>query len=117
MTYILTMSISKVFAQKYGYEVDNNQELFALGAANLLSCICGGYPASGSLSRTAIAAESGAASPLHGLVTVVTVGVVLSFCTKLVATLPLAALAAIVTMAFKNLLLDGFAEARKSFSV
>jgi len=117
MVYILSMSVSKVFGHKFGYEVDNNQELLAFSVTNMLSAVSCGYPASGTFSRTAIAAGSGATSPLHGFFTVVIVGFVLAFCTQLVRTLPLAALAAIVVMAFKSLLLDGFAEGHKTFRI
>ena len=48
----LCIATAKTFAAKNGYEIDTNQELLALGVANL----CGGffqcYPAAASLSRS-----------------------------------------------------------------
>jgi len=117
MTYIISMSISKVFGRRFGYNIDSNQELLALGFANVAGCISSGYPAAASLSRTAIVASSGAATPLHGLTTAGVVALVLLFCVDLVKPLPLAALAAIVVMAFKSLLLNGIEDCRFSYRV
>ena len=56
ISYIISISMAKIFANKNGYKVDDNQELLALGAANIFGSAFGAYPASGSLSRTALAA-------------------------------------------------------------
>lgn len=117
MTYIISMSVSKTFARKYGYEVDSNQEFVALGIANVLGCFSSSYPAAASLSRTAIAGEAGATSPMHNLWTVLAVAAVLQYLVQLVEPLPLAALAAIVVMAFKSLLTTGASECLWSLRV
>eukprot|EP00929_Paragymnodinium_shiwhaense_P059422 TRINITY_DN29764_c0_g1_i2.p1 TRINITY_DN29764_c0_g1~~TRINITY_DN29764_c0_g1_i2.p1 ORF type:complete len:610 (-),score=65.72 TRINITY_DN29764_c0_g1_i2:280-2109(-) len=117
MIYVISASVSKQFAAKYGYEVENNQECVSLGVANLLGAISGSYPAAASLSRTAIAASAGAMSPLHGLWTTLAVALMLMYCTWVVAPLPMATLAAIVVLAFKSLLINGFAEFKWSFKV
>merc|ERR1719161_315381 len=96
MTYITAMSVSKTFARKFNYEVDNNQELIALGASNLLGSISGCYPAAASLSRTAVVGSSGAASPMHNVWTVFLLALVLLFCGPLLENLPKPSLAAIV---------------------
>eukprot|EP00746_Dinoflagellata_sp_MGD_P024159 gnl/MRDRNA2_/MRDRNA2_156649_c0_seq1.p1 gnl/MRDRNA2_/MRDRNA2_156649_c0~~gnl/MRDRNA2_/MRDRNA2_156649_c0_seq1.p1 ORF type:complete len:513 (-),score=89.60 gnl/MRDRNA2_/MRDRNA2_156649_c0_seq1:11-1489(-) len=111
------MSVSKTFARKFKYEVDNNQELIALGAANLLGSMSGCYPAAASLSRTAVVGSSGAASPMHNVWTVVLLALVLLYCGPLLENLPKPSLAAIVVMAFKSLLLNGFAEMKMCFRV
>lgn len=110
MTYITAMSAGKTFARKYGYEIDNNAELRSFGVANLLGCISSCYPAAASLSRTAVVGSSGAATPLHNLWTVVMLGMILLFCGPLIETLPNACLAAVVVMAFRSLLWNGYAE-------
>jgi len=117
MTYITAMSVSKTFARKFNYEVDNNQELMAFGWSNFLGSFSSCYPAAASLSRTAVVGSSGAATPLHNVWMVVMLGIVLSFCGPLIETLPNAALAAIVVMAFKSLLLGGFEEFKNTWRV
>ena len=51
-----------------GYEVDPNQELVALGAANVASGLFQGFAISSSSSRTPVAAEAGAKTQVTGLV-------------------------------------------------
>mmetsp|Transcript_565 Transcript_565/g.1524 ORF Transcript_565/g.1524 Transcript_565/m.1524 type:complete len:747 (-) Transcript_565:286-2526(-) len=117
MTYITAMSISSVFGKKYGYHVDSNQELIALGAANLLGCTSSCFPAAASLSRSAVVASAGAASPLHNAWVAVMLVFVLMYFSKFLVTLPLAALSAIVVMAFKSLLFGGLAECSQAWHV
>lgn len=52
--YVSTYSLEKNYAKKHGYEVRPNQELLALGTANIVSSFFLCYPASGSLSRSAV---------------------------------------------------------------
>lgn len=117
MTYITAMSVSKTFARKFGYEVENNKELLALGFSNFLGSISSCYPAAASLSRTAVVGSSGAATPLHNIWMVMILGFVLIACGPLIETLPNAALAAIVVMAFKSLLLGGYEEMKTTWAV
>ena len=55
-----TSVLSRTFALRGGYEVDPNQELVALGAANVGSGLFQGFAVSSSASRTPVAAEAGA---------------------------------------------------------
>lgn len=50
------------FATKYGYEIDPNQELIALGVANAGSGLLGGLAGGGSLSQSAVNEGAGARS-------------------------------------------------------
>lgn len=88
-----------------GYKVDDNQELLALGAANIFGSAFGAYPASGSLSRTALVASVGGKhqTQLHGVVTAVLILLVLSVATTSMRNLPKCVLASLVFMAIKNL--------------
>jgi len=90
-------SISRNFAARSGYQVDVNQDVFGLGAGNLLlSFIGGSMPCSGSMTRTALnfrmQAKTRVAAVLSGLFT----AVILYFCWPLVQLIPLAALAALL---------------------
>lgn len=117
MTYIISISVAKTFGRKYKYDVDNDQELIALGCANLFGCISSCYPASASLSRTAIVGQVGSMSAMHNIFTALILAVMLMYLMVLVEPLPLAVLAAIVIMAFKSLLLNGITECREAYRV
>ncbi len=93
------MSVGKAVAQKLRYEITPNQELFALGAANLAAGLSQGYPITGGFSRTAVNAAAGARTPLAGVVTAALVALTLLFLTPLFHDLPKAVLAAIIMTA------------------
>ena len=50
-----------------GHYIDPNQELIALGATNLICSLFHGFPVTGSFSRTAVNAASGAQSALSSV--------------------------------------------------
>jgi high affinity sulfate transporter 1 len=89
----------RTFAARNGYEIDNNQEFLALGAANLASGVMQGFPVSSSGSRTAIGNSLGSRSQLYSLVALATVVVTVLFLRPVLAAFPAAALGAIVVYA------------------
>ncbi len=52
----------RTFAQRHGYDVDPNQELAAIGGANLIGGLTGAFPVSSSNSRSAVNDAAGAQS-------------------------------------------------------
>jgi MFS superfamily sulfate permease-like transporter len=61
---------AKENASRYGYSISPNRELVALGAANIVSSVFGGLPSGfGSLTRSRLAGEFGARTPMAGVVT------------------------------------------------
>jgi sulfate permease, SulP family len=56
-----SLGAAETFATKYGYEIDPNQELIALGVANAGSGLLGGLAGGGSLSQSAV--NDGAGAP------------------------------------------------------
>ena len=94
-----TISTSAGFAARRGYEVDSDQEMVGIGAANLLAGLFQGFPVSTSSSRTAVAEQSGAKTQLTGVVAAALVLAMLLFVPGLVRNLPQPALAAIVIVA------------------
>ena len=76
--------------------VDINRDLLGVGFGNILSGLFGGFPANGSPPRTAIVAESGGRSRLAGLCAAIVVSTFLAFGLRLLATVPLAALAGLL---------------------
>ncbi len=61
--------MAKSLASRTGGTVDANQDMFSVGMANLASSFAGGMPASGSLTRSALNFESGAATRFASLYT------------------------------------------------
>jgi MFS superfamily sulfate permease-like transporter len=55
-----SVAIARSFGTKFGYEVDANQELIAVGASNLGSGFSGAFVVDGSMSRTSAAVGAGA---------------------------------------------------------
>jgi SulP family sulfate permease len=86
-----------------GEVVDPDQELLALGFANIGAGLLRGYPIAGGLSRTAVNAQAGARSPLAGVVTAAIVALTLALLAPLLATLPRAVLSAIIVVAVARL--------------
>lgn len=94
-----TISTSAGFAARKGYDVDSDQEMVGIGAANLFAGFFSGFPVSTSSSRTAVAEQSGAQTQLTGVVAGLLVLLMLLAAPGLVRNLPQPALAAIVITA------------------
>lgn len=99
-----TIATSTAFAARRGDEVDPDQEMIGMGAANVAAGLFQGFAVSTSGSRTAVAEQSGAKSQLTGLVGAGLVVVLLVFLNSLLADLPQAALAAVVIAAALSLM-------------
>ena len=91
--------LSRTYALRGGYKADSNQELVALGVANVLSGLFQGFAVSSSTSRTPVAEAAGARTQLTGLVGALCVALLLIFGPTLLQDLPEAALGAIVIAA------------------
>jgi sulfate permease, SulP family len=98
-----SVAVAKVYARRHRYDLDPDQELIGLGAANVASGLVGGYPVTGGFSRTAVNDTAGARTPLASIVTAVIVVATLAFLTPLFSSLPQAALGAIIIMAVVGL--------------
>lgn len=80
-----------------------NAELIAQGAANLLSPLFGGIPATGAIARTATNVKNGGRTPVAGIVHALTVLLVLTLAGKWVALVPMATLAGILLVVAYNM--------------
>ena len=94
-----TSAIGRMFGQKHGNRYDGNQELLALGAANLAAGLGRGFPVSGGMSQSLVNESAGARTPLSGLVAAVFTLIVVLFASGLLRNLPQPVLAAIVLAA------------------
>ena len=95
---------ARAFAIRNNYRIDTNQELLALGVANIGAGLAQGFPLSSSGSRTALGDASGSKSQVFSLVAFVVVCGVLLFLRPLLALFPMAALGAIVIFAALKLI-------------
>ncbi len=75
---------------------DSNQELMAQGLANIISPFFGGMPATGTVARTVTNVQSGASTPIAGIVHAITLLLIVLFAAPLAKNIPLASLAAIL---------------------
>ena len=80
-----------------------NVELIGQGVANVFSPMFGGLPATGAIARTATNIRSGAQSPVAGIIHALTLLCILLFASKLVAFVPMAALAGILMIVAYNM--------------
>jgi SulP family sulfate permease len=99
-----TISIGKSLGNKYGYDVDANRELAALGLSNLSSSVSQGYAVSGSQARSVLNATSGAKTPLAAIISAWCAGLATLCFTPLFYYLPNATLAAILVFSALRLI-------------
>ncbi|KVC65563.1 transporter [Burkholderia ubonensis] len=91
--------LSRALAARAGDAPDRNQELVALGAANLLAGLVQGCAVSSSTSRTPVAMAAGAQSQVTNLVAAACIVLLLAVAPTLLMLVPRAALAAVVVYA------------------
>ncbi|MBL8900517.1 MAG: sulfate permease [Planctomycetes bacterium] len=99
-----TSVLSRTYAARGGTTVDPDQELVALGAANLAAGLTQGFAVSSSSSRTPVAEAAGARTQLTGVVGALCIALLLVLAPGLLAALPRSALAAVVIAAALSLL-------------
>ena len=68
IAYVESVAIAKVTANLRGEKIVPNQELIALGAANLATAISGGMPVAGGFSRTMVNFSAGARTQMAMLI-------------------------------------------------
>lgn len=98
-----TSTLSKSLAGRRGVRVNGNEEMGALGVANVATGFLGGFPVCGSSSRTPIVIDAGAKTQLSGVVAAVLVLLFMIAAPGTTALLPTATLAAVVIVAASSL--------------
>jgi high affinity sulfate transporter 1 len=98
-----TSVLSRTFAMRSGMRVNQDQELLALGAANIGSAFAGGFPISASTSRTPVAEAAGGRTQLTGVIGAAAIVALLVLAPSLTANLPQPTLGAIVMVACTSL--------------
>lgn len=77
VSYTVSVSMGLIFAQKYNYEIDFNQELLAMGAGNIVSSFFHCIPFSASLSRSMIQAAVGGKTQIASIISCALLTIVL----------------------------------------
>lgn len=104
ISFLETLSISKIMAGKTRSRINTNRELISLALANMGSAFFQCYPSSGSLSKTSTSYLAGTKSQLASLTAVGMAFLTLAFFTSYLAMIPRACLAAIVIVAVSHLI-------------
>ena len=91
-----TSVLSRTYAARLRTTVDPNQEMTALGVANVAAALFQGFPISSSSSRTPVAEAAGAKTQVTGIVGAASVALLLVAAPTLLKNLPQPALAAVV---------------------
>ena len=98
-----SLAAGRTFAAKHKYEINPNQELCAMGAANIASGLFGGIIVGGGMSGTAANDSGGARTQLSTITSSIFVGLTLAYLLPLIRNLPEAVLGAIVVHAVAHL--------------
>jgi len=98
------IAISKSFGRVNGYTINPSQEMVAIGITNVLAPFVGGYPSTGSFSRTAIKSKAGVRTPLAGVITAIVVLLAIYALPPVFYYIPSAALAAVIIHAVGDLI-------------
>ncbi len=101
--YVETISVAQTLAAKRRQRIDPDQELIALGAANIGASMSGGFPVTGGFSRSVVNFDAGAETPAAGAFTAVGIALATIFLTPFLFFLPDAALAATIIVAVLSL--------------
>ncbi|MFC0692803.1 SulP family inorganic anion transporter [Paraburkholderia humisilvae] len=103
ISFCSAMLTARSFAARNRYEIDDDREFAAIGAANIVSALTQGFAISGADSRTAMNDMAGGRTQLASLVAAATIGLVLVFLTKPLQYVPTPALGAVLVMAAVSL--------------
>ncbi len=104
MCFTESIAAGRAFVEHGEPQVDANQELLALGAANVAGSFFRAYPAAGGTSQTAVNRKAGAKTQLSGIATACVVALTLLFLSPLVSLMPQATLGALVLVAAAGLI-------------
>ena len=106
VSFTVCASLGKIYAKEHKYKVVPNQELIAMGAANIFSAFFACFPCSSSLSRSAVQSIAGGKTHIASLVSCLLLLIVLLFLAPLLYHLPKCILAVVTLVALKSLLMQ-----------
>ncbi len=103
IAYVESVAIAKVTANLRGERINPNQELIALGAANIVSAVSGGMPVAGGFSRTMVNFAAGARTQMAMLIAAAILSLAVMFFSQWFTNIPKSALAAIILVSIIRL--------------
>lgn len=103
VSYLESLAMAQIIADKENYKIDPDRELKGLGYANLAASFFASFPVSGGISRTAVNYRAGAKSGMASILTATLVILTLIYLTPFFHHLPLAALASNIIFAISSL--------------
>lgn len=101
--FVESVSVAQTLAARRRQQIEPDQELLGLGAANLASAFSGGYPVTGGFARSVVNADAGAETPMAGVFAAAGIAATTLFLTPLFHDLPQAVLAATIIVAVLSL--------------
>jgi len=105
VSFMVSIAVAKAIQARHkNYQVDANQELVALGLANIGGAFFKSYPVTGGFSRTAVNDQAGAKTGLASIISAGLIVLTLLFLTPLFHFLPKAILASVIMVAVFGLI-------------
>ncbi|XP_051026608.1 solute carrier family 26 member 10 [Acomys russatus] len=104
VTFAVSTSLASIYADKYSYAIDPNQELLAHGVSNLISSLFSCFPNSATLATTSLLVDAGGNTQLAGLFSCAVVLSVLLWLGPFFYYLPKAVLACINISSMRQML-------------
>uniref|UniRef100_A0A3P8V0X1 Solute carrier family 26 member 6-like n=1 Tax=Cynoglossus semilaevis TaxID=244447 RepID=A0A3P8V0X1_CYNSE len=102
--YGIAISLGRILAIKYGYQVDSNQELIALGLSNSVGSMFQCFSVSSSMSRTMVQVNTGGNTQIAAAVSSVIILCIVLWIGYLFESLPKAVLSAIIYVNLQGML-------------
>lgn len=103
ISFVESLSIAQATALQQRSQLNSNQELIALGAANIGAGLSSAFPVTGSLSRTVVNADAGAKTSMAGVLSALFIVLVSLYFTGFFRDLPLTVLAATIIVSIWKL--------------
>lgn len=97
--YVESISVGRTLGAKRDEKIEPNQELIALGGANLASGLAGAFPVTGGFSRSVVNYDAGARTQFAGIYTAIGIAIASIVLTQYLYYLPIAMLAATIIVA------------------
>jgi SulP family sulfate permease len=102
--FVESVSVGQTLAAKRRQRIEPDQELVALGAANVSAAFSGGFPVTGGFARSVVNFDAGAVTPAAGVYTAVGITLASLLLTPALFYLPQATLAATIIVAVLSLI-------------
>ncbi|XP_033049109.1 pendrin isoform X1 [Trachypithecus francoisi] len=106
VAYAIAVSVGKVYATKYDYTIDGNQEFIAFGISNIFSGFFSCFVATTALSRTAVQESTGGKTQVAGIISAGIVMIAILALGKLLEPLQKSVLAAVVIANLKAMFMQ-----------